>query len=59
MWIARDKNNRLFLYLTEKPVKEDNEWHISGFYSKVYEVDSNRFPEVKWEDEEPRELILK
>lgn len=22
-------------------------------------VDSNIFPEVKWEDEEPRELVLK
>ena len=31
MWVARDKNNRLFIYAKEKPFKkEDNEWHIMG-----------------------------
>lgn len=60
MWIARDKNNKLYLYTNEKPFKgEDGEWHITGFYNMVFELPNTLFPEVKWEDKEPRELVLK
>lgn len=60
MWVARDKDNRLFLYTMNKPFKgRDGEWHIEGFYNTAFELDSRLFPEIKWEDEEPRELILK
>ena len=59
MWKARDKNNRLFLYTNDKPHKVENEWCIPGFYNTVFELDFRLFPEVKWEDEEPKELILK
>lgn len=59
MYIARDKNNRLFLYTVNKPFKgRDGEWYMVGF-NTVFELDSRLFPEVKWEDEEPTELILK
>jgi hypothetical protein len=59
MWVARDKNNRLFIYAEEKPFKkEDNEWHIMGCYNSVLELPNELFPEVKWEDEEPKELVL-
>lgn len=59
MWIARDKNSRLFLYIGSKPYKEGIEWHLTNFYDVVFELNNNLYPEVKWEDEEPRELILK
>lgn len=59
MWIARDKNNRLFIYTNEKPFKkEDNEWHITGCYNSVFELPTELFPEVRWEDDEPRKLVL-
>lgn len=60
MWVARNKDRRLFLFFKEKPVKKDDgEWHILGFYNRVYELDADLLPEVKWEDDEPTELYLK
>lgn len=59
MWIARDKNGLVWIFDT-KPVKDRHEWILpngTGHYSAIDELDS--FEGVKWEDEEPRELILK
>ena len=56
MWIARDSDGSLFVY-TEKPHKNKLCWFIDNSY--CLEVDNNLFPEVRWEDEEPRELTLK
>ena len=55
MWIARDKDGLLHLF-EKKPIKT-----IYGWYSPalVSTLPSYIFPEIKWEDEEPRELILK
>lgn len=59
MWVARDKNGRLFVYGT-KPHKIQKEWRLEELFNDDYcEIDIDWFPEVKWEDEEPRELILK
>lgn len=57
MWIARDKDGLVFIYLT-KPLKLENRgyWDGSAFYTNIPD---ECYPEVKWEDEEPRELILK
>lgn len=59
MWIARDKDDSLWLYDT-KPTKGRYAWVISESGSAC-EIDDylDGFGEVKWEDEEPRELILK
>ena len=57
MWIARDRNDCLYLY-TNKPKKSsDRYWHSEK--GDVLDISALAFPEVKWEDEEPRELILK
>lgn len=58
MWIARDKDGILVFY-HNKPVKGINEWSPMFEDEEYVAVDSNMFPEVKWEDEEPRELVLK
>lgn len=61
MWIARDKNGSLWLYDT-KPVKDSREWVIPntcGGYCKILESNLDVFEEIMWEDDEPRELILK
>ena len=55
MWITRDKDGSLWLS-TKKPIKESIQW-IGG--SHIFRIQSDAFPVVKWEDEEPRELILK
>lgn len=44
--------------LKKKPFKKDNHWTSSDGDCEVL-INSDWFPEVKWEDEEPRELILK
>lgn len=58
MWIARDKNGELWLHKT-KPVKFLNIWCSVGDIELVSLVDKSIFSEVKWSDEEPRELVLK
>lgn len=56
MWLARDKDGHLWLY-EKKPIKQPVYWVcVSG---DCQTLDLNLFPEVKWEDEEPRELVLK
>lgn len=62
MWIARDLCGNLWVF-NRKPVKniKDAVWEIQDIEQTDYFdiVDKRFFPEVKWEDEEPRELILK
>lgn len=57
MWIARDKNGDLVLH-EAKPTKKLDCWS-SVSKKEVLIFGDIWFPEVKWEDEEPRELILK
>lgn len=56
MWIARDKNGDLWLF-KEKPYRKVYYWTSSDGDCQSL-MNSDWFPEVKWEDEEPRELIL-
>lgn len=55
MWIARDEDGKLFCYAV-KPCKRPRFWMGDN---DIIQLPDNWFPEVKWEDEEPRELILK
>lgn len=61
MWIARDKNGLLYIY-NHKPSKGKEVWienpKDEGTYS-MHIISKDCFPEVKWEDKEPRELVLK
>lgn len=52
-WIARDKNNRIWLY-EEKPFKDDDEW--SAMESSYFDVFNHLFKFIKWEDEEPHNI---
>lgn len=56
MWIARDKDGSLWLF-EEKPYKDKCVWHNDSTDHR--RINEKLFPEVKWKDEEPRELILK
>lgn len=57
MYIARDKNGLVFIYVN-KPLKVENKGYWDG-YDFYINIPDEFFPEVKWSDEEPRELILK
>ena len=59
MWIARNRYGELKLYL-RKPIKRVNEGMWFAYDTEILAyLPSNLFPEVKWSDEDPRELILK
>lgn len=61
MWIARDKDGLLCIY-RHKPSKGKEVWRESSQdkgLDDICIIPEDYFPEVKWEDEEPRELILK
>ena len=59
MWIARDEDYALYLY-EEKPIKGADAWvanpATTGGFSAI---DTKFFPEVTWNDGEPREIVLK
>lgn len=55
MWVVRDSIGRLWL-CTKKPIKDPVQWIDGGH---IFVIQPDAFPEVKWEDDEPRELILK
>lgn len=54
-WIARDEDERLFLYYAE-PIRRSN-----GFEEPItlesFEISSNLFPEVIWENS-PRKVKI-
>lgn len=63
MWVARDRNGQLWLY-ESKPRKHSKNatfWNSDdGAKSMIMKDDNwNSFSTVKWEDEEPTELIIK
>lgn len=67
MWIARNENGTLYAF-DSKPIKSKR---LKGYWTydtgPNYQLDDRYainlpkkcFPEIKWSDEEPRELILK
>lgn len=55
MWIARDKD-RLLHGFEYKPSKNFYSWYSTVGW--VTTLPSYAFLEVKWEDEEPKELVL-
>ena len=66
MWIARDKNEELYVYFSEKPVKiiEEGYWKVNNgdfdtlLGHNIFKdiIDLNK---ILWEDKEPTEIILK
>ena len=60
MWVARDKNGKLRIWAI-KPFKDENagEWSLGIPNQCSAYINEVQYREVKWEDKEPRELILK
>ena len=53
MWVARDKNNSLWLFLDEKPEKNEEVEIWTTLEMNVLKLDIRLFPEVQWSDDEP------
>lgn len=58
MWVARDKNEDLYLHIN-KPYKYSllGEWRDVDNCG-VLLIYPDFFPSVKWEDDEPTEVVL-
>lgn len=56
VWIARDKDGKLFAY-SERPNKLITYWWGNAYFLSI-ELDSSLFPSVKWEDDEPTEAYI-
>ena len=56
MWVARDINNNLHLFL-QKPFRNIDHWISTADDVDIY-LPPNLYPEIKWE-RGPRELVLK
>lgn len=63
VWIARDKDGILYLYFIH-PLKSKSkrEWRMPDFHNEdgvgAKRIDSDLFPSVQWEDDEPTEAYI-
>ena len=61
MWLARDKDGSLFLYIGGIPIKNrsDNVWIAKELrITDAMLLDKDLFPEVQWSDDEPTNVKL-
>lgn len=57
MWLARDMNNSIWLYVGDiEPKRKDGYWSCGDDDS--IPLDDDFFPEVQWSDEEPTKVKL-
>ena len=56
MWLARDKDNSLWLFVGIIPQKAETTWYNRTPYYVA--LDSRSFPEVQWSDDEPTKVKL-
>ena len=61
VWVARDEDGKLYIYFIH-PIKRKKEWRLLDFHNEdgvgAKRIDSDLFPSVKWEDEEPTEAYI-
>ena len=58
MWLARDKNGELFIFIDIVPAKKKREKWTGRIFSTIIEIQKRHFPEVQWSDEEPTKVKL-
>lgn len=57
VWLARDKDGDLFVY-SSAPFKKECIWSPQSTNIHSMELKSDKFPSVKWEDDEPTEAYI-
>ena len=57
LWIARDKDNKLFLY-EDEPFVVDNKRFECYYYSKYWRIPEELYSEITFENS-PKQLIIK
>ena len=56
VWIARDEDGGLFAF-SNIPLKKRNIWSPSTGIN-IMQLKSDKFPSIKWEDDEPTEAYI-
>lgn len=56
-YIARDKELHLYLY-DKKPIKKDLSWDVTSDMKFCELGNDNFFPEIQWDDKEPKILTI-
>lgn len=56
VWIARDEDGGLFAF-SNIPLKKRNIWSSSTGIN-IMQLKSDKFPSIKWEDDEPTEAYI-
>ena len=58
IWLARDANNDLYLFIDEvQPKKKKTKW-TGRTFSTIIEIPKRHFQEVQWSDDEPTKVKL-
>ncbi|MGD8777725.1 MAG: hypothetical protein PVH88_02055 [Ignavibacteria bacterium] len=58
LWITRDLDGGLFIS-KEMPHKEEDQWYTDSPSDDFIGIDEGLFPEIKWEDAEPKQVEIK
>ena len=58
MWLARNRDGKLHLFIDETPPKRTIEgtWASSGYFPTVIEIPRVYFTQINWYDEKPTKL---
>lgn len=59
-WAARDRGGELYIYLANKPIKDEvcGKWLFGGVNGGLVALDPDMFPQVKWEDYTPTSIVM-
>ena len=58
MWLARDNNGELFIFIDIVPPKKKREKWVGRRFSTIIEIPKRHFTEVQWSDKEPTKVKL-
>ena len=58
MWLARDANNELYLFIDELPPKKKKEKWTGRTFSTIIEIPKRHFPQVQLSHEETTKVKL-
>ena len=58
MWLARDANNELYLFIDKVPPKKKREKWTGRIFSTIIDIPKRHFHQVQWSDEEPTKVKI-
>ena len=57
MWLARDRDGKLYLFIdSSEPKKCTDTWASTGYFPVIIPIPRVLFPQIHWYDEKPTKL---